>query len=319
MHKIIFLDRGTVVPEVTVRRPAFPHDWREHERTRPDEVVERAGDATILITNKVDIRAETLARLPHLKLIAVAATGTDCVDKAAAAARGIPTVNIRGYAKATVPEHTFALLLALSRSIVPYREQVLAGDWQRAGQFCFFGNPITDLAGKRIGIVGAGVLGRQVAGIAHAFGMDVVFFDPAATPDGAAYVSLDALIETADVITLHCPLTPETRGMIGRAAFARMTKRPILINTARGGLIVEEELEAALDAGQVAAAGLDVTLPEPPAPDSAFMRLARRPNVICTPHVAWASTEAQQALVDQLIDNIENFVAGRPTHVVAPD
>lgn len=319
MHKIVFLDRGTVAPEVNVRRPAFPHDWREHERTRPDEVVARAGDATILITNKVDIRAETLARLPHLKLIAVAATGTDCVDKAAAAARGIPTVNIRGYAKATVPEHTFALLLALSRSLVPYRDQLLAGEWQKAGQFCFFGNPITDLAGKRIGIVGAGILGRQVAGIARAFGMDVVFFDPAATPDGAAYVSLDELIETSDVITLHCPLTADTRGMIGRAAFTRMKKRPILINTARGGLIVEEELEAALDAGQVAAAGLDVTLPEPPAPDSAFMRLARRPNVICTPHVAWASTEAQQALVDQLIDNIESFVAGHPTHVVAPD
>lgn len=319
MHRIVFLDRDTVAPEVTIRRPAFPHEWGEHARTRPDEVAARAADATILITNKVDLRADTLARLPHLKLIAVAATGTDCVDKAAAAARGIPTVNIRGYARATVPEHTFALLLALSRSLVPYRDQLLAGDWQKAGQFCFFGNPIIDLAGKRIGIIGAGVLGRQVAGIARAFGMEVVFFDPAAAPDGADCVTLDDLIATSDVITLHCPLTDDTRGMIDRAAFGRMTRRPILINTARGGLIVEEDLEAALDAGQVSAAGLDVTLPEPPAPDSAFMRLARRPNVICTPHVAWASTEAQQALVDQLIDNIESFVAGRPANVVAAD
>lgn len=319
MHRIVFLDRDTVAPEVTIRRPAFPHEWGEHGRTRPDEVAARAADATILITNKVDLRADTLARLPHLKLIAVAATGTDCVDKAAAAARGIPTVNIRGYARATVPEHTFALLLALSRSLVPYRDQLLAGDWQKAGQFCFFSNPIIDLAGKRIGIIGAGVLGRQVAGIARAFGMEVVFFDPAAVPDASECVSLDDLIATSDVITLHCPLTDDTRGMLDRAAFGRMTRRPILINTARGGLIVEEDLEAALDAGQVSAAGLDVTLPEPPAPDSAFMRLARRPNVICTPHVAWASTEAQQALVDQLIDNIESFVAGRPANVVAAD
>lgn len=318
-HKIVFLDRATVAPEVTVRRPDFPHDWVEHARSRPDEVVARAGDATILITNKVDVRAETLAQLPQLKLIAVAATGTDCVDKGAAAARGVPTVNIRGYAKATVPEHTFALLLALSRSLVPYREQVLAGAWQAAGQFCFFGNPITDLSGKRIGIIGAGILGRQVGDIARAFGMEVVFFDPAAAPDGACHLSLGDLMETSDVITLHCPLTPETRGMIDAAAFARMKKRPILINTARGGLIVEEDLEAALDAGQVSAAGLDVTLPEPPPPDSAFMRLARRANVLCTPHVAWASTEAQQALVDQLIDNVESFVAGHPVNVVPPD
>lgn len=319
MHRIVFLDRDTVAPEVTVRRPSFPHEWVEYGRTRADEVVARAADATIIINNKVDLRADTLARLPELKLIAIAATGTDCVDKTAATARGIPTVNIRGYAKATVPEHTFALLLALSRSLVPYREQLIAGEWQKAGQFCFFSNPIADLSGKRIGIVGAGVLGRQVAGIARAFGMEVVFFDPATPANGSKFVSLDTLIETSDVITLHCPLTEATKGMIGRAAFARMTRRPILINTARGGLIVEEDLEAALDAGQVSGAGLDVTLPEPPAPDSAFMRLAKRPNVICTPHVAWASTEAQQALADQLIDNIESFVAGHPVNVVAPD
>lgn len=319
MHKIVFLDRDTVAPEVILRRPSFPHMWVEHGQTRPEEVVARAAEATILINNKVDLRAETLAALPNLKLIAIAATGTDCVDKNAAAARSIPTVNIRGYAKATVPEHTFALLLALSRSLVPYREQLIAGDWQKAGQFCFFSNPIADLAGKRLGIVGAGVLGRQVADIARAFGMEVVFFDPTPPQNGAEFVSLHTLIETSDVITLHCPLTETTRGMIDGAAFARMTRSPILINTARGGLIVEEDLEAALDAGLVRAAGLDVTLPEPPAPDSAFMRLARRPNVICTPHVAWASLEAQQALADQLIDNIESFVAGRPVNVVAPD
>lgn len=319
MHRIVFLDRDTVAPAVTIRRPSFPHEWVEYGRTQADEVIGRAADATIIINNKVDLRAETLACLPQLQLIAIAATGTDCVDKQAAADRGIPTVNIRGYAKATVPEHSFALLLALARSIVPYRQEVLAGEWQKAGQFCFFSNPIVDLSGKRLGLVGAGVLGNQVAGIARAFGMEVIFYDPAAKPGQAGIVSLDELIETSDVISLHCPLTNETRGMLDLAAFRRMKRRPIIINTARGGLIVEEDLEAALDEGLVSAAGLDVTLPEPPAPDSAFMRLARRSNVICTPHVAWASTEAQQALVDQLIDNIENFVAGSPSNVVTPD
>lgn len=319
MHRIVFLDRDTVAPAVTIRRPSFPHEWQEFDRTSVDEVIARAAEATIIVNNKVDLRAETLARLPRLKLIAIAATGTDCVDKKAAADLGIATANIRGYAKATVPEHTFALLLALARSIVPYRQDVLAGEWQKAGQFCFFTNPIVDLAGRRLGIVGAGVLGSQVAGIARAFGMDVVFYDPAAKPGLEGAVGLDELIERSDAITLHCPLTSETRGMFDLAAFRRMKRRPIIVNTARGGLIVEEDLEIALDEGLVSAAGLDVTLPEPPAPDSAFMRLARRSNVICTPHVAWASVEAQQSLVDQLIDNIENFVARRPSNLVAPD
>lgn len=319
MHKIVFLDRATIAPSVRIRRPSFPHEWHEFDRTRPDQVVERCKDATIILNNKVDLRADTLAQLPDLKLIAIAATGTDCVDKKAAAARGIPTVNIRGYAKATVPEHTFALLLALARSLVPYRTDVLAGEWQRAQQFCFFTHPILDLSGRRLGIVGAGVLGSQVANLARAFGMDVVFHTPRPKPGRTDMVSFETLLETADVISLHCPLTSETRGLFNRAAFAQMKRRPLIINTARGGLIVEEDLEAALEAGLVSGAGLDVTLPEPPAPDSAFMRLAKRPNVICTPHVGWASLEAQQVLVDQLIDNLENFVAGNPSHVVAQD
>lgn len=319
MHEIVFLDRDTLAPAVTVRRPAFPHAWTEYGRTRPEEVAARAAEATIIVVNKVDLRADTLARLPRLRLVAVAATGTDCVDGRAAAERGVAVVNVRGYARATVPEHAFALLLALSRSLVRYREDVLAGAWQRSGQFCFFDHPIGDLAGKRLGVVGAGVLGRQVAGIARAFGMEVVLHDPAAPPDLEGAVGLDELIETSDAITLHCPLTAGTRGLLDLAAFRRMRRRPILVNTARGGLVVEEDLEVALDEGLVSAAGLDVTLPEPPGADSAFMRLARRPNVICTPHVAWASTEAQQALADQLVGTIEDFVAGRPSNLVAPD
>ncbi len=316
MRKVVFLDRDTVAPDVAVRRPAFAHDWVEYDRTSEAQAVERARDADIVILNKVRLPAAALAQLPRLKLIAIAATGYDCVDVKAAAAQGVTISNIRGYAKATVPEHAFALILALSRSLVPYAEDVLAGEWQKAAQFCFFNHPIADLAGKRLGLVGGGVLGGRVAELGRAFGMDVAIYDPGAPKTTPGLVSLDELIETSHVISRHCPLTDETRGMFDAKAFARMKMKPILVNTARGGLIVEEDLEKALDAGQVSGAGLDVTLPEPPAPDSAFMRLARRRNVICTPHTAWASREAQQTLADQLIDNVENFVAGAPSNVV---
>lgn len=317
MRTVVFLDRDTIAPDIVVRRPAFAHDWREYDRTSEAQAVERAKDADIVILNKVRMPAASLAKLPKLKLIAVAATGFDCVDVKAAAAQGVTVSNIRGYARATVPEHTFALILALSRSLIPYNKSLLAGRWQEAAQFCYFDFPIVDLAAKRLGLVGGGVLGGRVAEIARGFGMDVVIFDPGAPKTTPGLVSFEELVETSDVISLHCPLTDQTRGMFAAPVFARMKKRPIIVNTARGGLIVEEDLEKALDAGQVAAAGLDVVLPEPPPADSTFMRLARRPDVICTPHVAWASREAQQAVADQLIDNIENFVAGRPSNVVA--
>lgn len=313
--KVVFLYRATIAPQIKVRRPGFPHEWREYDRTSVDQIVERAQDADIIILNKVNLRAETLAQLPHLKCVAVAATGSDCIDKKAAAAQGVIVTNIRDYARATVPEHVFALILALSRSIVPYRADVLEGEWQRAAQFCFFNNPISDLAGKRLGVVGAGSLGGRVGEIGRAFGMDVVFSRRAQTgaPDT---ISFQELIETSDVITLHCPLTDETRGLISDAQFAAMKRKPILINTARGGLVDEAALERALDRGLIRAAGVDVTLPEPPAADGIIMRIAARKNVILTPHTAWASEEAQQTLADQLIENVEAFARGAPRNIV---
>ena len=247
----------------------------------------------------------------------MAATGTDCIDKAYCQAHRVAVSNIRTYATHTVPEHTFALMLALRRSIVPYRADVLAGEWQKAGQFCFFHHPIHDLAGARLGIIGEGALGQRVAEIARAFGMQPIFAAHKGKSGlGPLYTPWEEALETSDVITLHSPLLPETRGMIGLAEFRQMKRRPLLINTARGGLVVEEDLEIALEQGLIGGAGFDVTLPEPPPPDSPLMRIARRPNVIVTPHIAWASDEAQQTLADQLIDSIENFVAGKPTNLV---
>jgi glycerate dehydrogenase len=317
-HRIVFLDRSTIAPQIRLRPPGFDHEWLEHADTSAAQVVERLAGARVAITNKVPITAEALERLPELKLVAVAATGTDCVDKAACAARGVAVCNIRGYAVNTVPEHTFALILALQRNLVAYRQDVIAGRWQAAGRFCFFDHPIRDLAGARLGIVGEGVLGQRVAELGRAFGMLPMFAAHKGREGlGPLYTPWQEVLETCDVLTLHSPLTPQTRGMIGLTEFCAMKRRPLLVNTARGGLVDEAALVTALDEGMISGAGFDVAAAEPPAPDDPMMRIAGRPNVILTPHVAWASDEAQQTLADQLIDNIEHFVAGKASNLVS--
>lgn len=317
MHKIVFLDRSTVAPQINVRKPAFAHEWVEYEKTSPDQVVERLQGASIVINNKVALTADILKQLPDLRLIAVAATGTDCVDKVYCQQHGIAVSNIRGYAVNTVPEHTFALMLALQRNIVAFRQDVIDGEWQRANQFCFFNHSIHDLRGARLGIIGEGVLGQCVADIAKAFGMIPMFAaHKGKTGLGPLYTPWDQVLETSDIITIHSPLTPETRNMIAMPEFRAMKRKPLIINTARGGLVNEEDLVRALDEGLISGAGFDVTVGEPPALDNPLMKAANRPNVILTPHVAWASDEAQQTLVDQLIDNVENFVKGTPSNLV---
>jgi glycerate dehydrogenase len=317
LEHIVFLDRGTIAPHIRMGTPSFPHTMRHYDRTAPDQIVERAKDSTILINNKVKLAADILAQLPRLRLIAMAATGTDCVDKTFCRAHDIAVSNIRGYAIHTVPEHTMALILALQRNLVSFRQDVIDGEWQTSGQYCFFNHGIHDLDGKKLGIIGEGALGQSVAQLARAFGMTIMFAAHKGVSGlGPLYTPWDEVIETSDVITLHSPLIPATRGMIAYPEFRRMKKRPVLINTSRGGLVVEDDLERALDEGLISGAGFDVTTPEPPAPNSVIMRIARRPNVIVTPHVAWASDEAQQTLASQLLSNIENFVAGRPSNLV---
>ena len=317
MHRIVFLDRATLAPGVRLRRPGFAHTWTEHERTAPDDVADRLAGATIVIDNKVPLRRATLERLPDLRMIAVAATGTDCVDKDCCRERGIVVSNVRGYAVHTVPEHVFALILALRRNLCAYRDEVRRGAWQDARQFCFFSHPIDDLFGSSIGIIGEGALGQGVAHLARAFGMNVMFAAHKGKRGlGPLYTPFEEVLETADVITLHCPLLPETQSMLGMPEFRRMRRRPVLVNASRGGLVVEADLERALDEGLLSGAAFDVAMPEPPPADSTIMRLAARPDFILTPHVAWASSQAQQALADQVIDNIERFAQGTPANVV---
>ncbi|SAI71925.1 phosphoglycerate dehydrogenase [Bordetella ansorpii] len=317
--KIVFLDRATLSPEIELRAPVFAHELVSHERTDAADVAGRIADADIVITNKARIGAEALARATRLKLVAVAATGTDNVDLAACAQRQVAVSNIRNYAVNTVPEHTFALIFALRRSILAYADSVAAGRWQESGQFCYFDFPIRDLAGSTLGIIGDGVLGNSVATIGRALGMRVLFSaHKGSSGMGSLYTPFERVLAESDIITLHCPLRPTTRNMIGAPEFAQMARKPLLINTARGGLVDEQALVDALRAGQIGGAGFDVCTAEPPAPDHPFMALASHPNFLLTPHVAWASREAMQGLADQLVDNIEGFVAGQPRNLVTP-
>ena len=245
---LVFLDRSTL--QATVRRPAFDHTWEEFPATSVEQTVGRLRDATIALTNKVPLRADALAQLPKLKMIAVAATGYDVIDVAACRERGIAVCNIRNYAVNTVPEHVFALTLALRRSLLEYRADVERGRWQQAEQFCFFDHPIRDLHGSTMGIFGGGTLGQGTAALARAFGMRVLFAQVTpGTASGADRAPIDQVLAESDVISMHCPLTPATRHLIGPEQLRRMKRSAILINTARGGLVDENALVIALKEG----------------------------------------------------------------------
>ncbi|MDB5755094.1 MAG: glycerate dehydrogenase [Massilia sp.] len=314
MESIVFLDRDSLL--ATVRPPAFAHQWRDYPATRPGEVAERLAGATIAITNKVPVRAGDIARLPELKMIAVAATGTDNVDLAACRERGIVVSNIRNYSLVAVPEHCFTMILALRRNLRAYCADVDAGRWQKSSTFCLFDHPIGDLAGSKLGIVGYGALGHKVAQLGRAFGMQVFVASrsPVADPE-VTMLSLEELLRTCDVVSLHLPLNDQTRNMIGARELATMKRTALLINTARGGLVDEAALAQALKDGVIGGAGFDVLSKEPPVPENPLLGL-KLPNFILTPHVAWASAGAMQTLADMLVDNVEAFVAGELVNVV---
>ena len=310
-HKIVFLDRETL--DANVRKPNFPHEYTEYAQTAPDQIVERLKGATICITNKVPLREATLKQLPGLKLIAVAATGTDVIDKAYTSGNGIVVSNIRNYAFNTLPEHVFALLFALRRNLVNYYNSVRQGRWGEANQFCYFDYPIYDIAGSTLGIIGYGALGKEIEKRAIALGMKVLINDVTDVPNK---VDIATILREADVVTLNLPLTPETKNMIGAKELASMKKSACIINTARGGIVDEAALADALRKGVIGGAGFDVLTVEPPKNGNILLD-PTIPNLIITPHVAWASKEAMQVLADQLVDNIDAFVAGSPRNVVA--
>jgi glycerate dehydrogenase len=324
---VVFLDRATL--RANVRAPAFPAEYIEHDRTDVEDIVPRLHGAAIAIVNKVPMRAATLRQLAQLKLIAVAATGYDVVDVEYCRQNGIAVANIRNYAVHTVPEHAFALILALRRNLLAYRQDIEAGAWNRSDQFCLLDHPITDLHGATLGIIGAGAIGRATAALGKAFGMRVLFarrdssdpagaarpMEPPPAHDGVVRVPLPQLLSESDVVSLHCPLLPATRHLIDMTALRSMRRHALLINTARGGLVDEAALIQALDAGLIAGAGFDVLSVEPPRGGNPLLDL-RRPNFILTPHNAWASAQAMQSLADQLMDNIDGWAAGTPRNLV---
>lgn len=289
---------------------------RYHSATTPDQVAERIADAGVVISNKVVLDAAALEAAAQLKLICVAATGTNNVDLEAAARRGITVCNCRAYGTPSVVQHVFSLILALSTRLLEYRRAVTEGRWQIAKQFCLLDFPIRELAGKTLGIVGYGELGKNIAQIARAFAMEVLIAQrPGTLEPEEGRIPLTVLLPQVDILTLHCPLTPETRGLIGAWELALMRRDALLINTARGGIVDEAALAEALNRGALGGAGVDVLTEEPPVHSNPLLAVDI-PNLIVTPHCAWGSRESRQRLVGQLAQNIRGFFTGHPIRVV---
>ena len=311
---IVVLDRDTLV-----NRPFdfdFPHTLSSYGTTEAHETLERIRGADIVITNKVVISAQAFAENPQLKLVAVTATGVNNVDVEAAKQNGTAVCNIRAYGNESVAEHAFMMMITLMRNLPAYQRDVAAGLWENSPFFCHLGAPMRDLNGKTLAIFGRGNIGKTLATYAQAFKMNVVFAEHKNAQnvrDG--YVSFDEAIRSADVVSLNCPLTPQTANMIGEAELQQMKSGAILINCGRGGLVDEAALVAALKYGQIGGAGFDVLTQEPPRDGNPLLK-ARLPNLIVTPHIAWASQEAANRLFDILLDNINRFVAGNPQNLV---
>jgi len=291
-----------------------------YDRTpkQEDEILRRVGDAEIVITNKTPITAGIIARAPKLRYIGLLSTGYNVVDCAAARERGIPVTNIPSYGTDAVAQAAMALLLEITNQVGHHSAAVHQGRWANCDDFCFWDRPLMELAGKTLGIVGFGRIGQALGRITRAFGMEVLAAGSRPTQEGRAiaeYVSLDDLFARADVISLHCPLFPETERMINKHTIAAMKDGVILLNTGRGQLICEPALAEALHSGKIRAAGLDVLSQEPPAADNPLLTA---PNCFITPHIAWAARESRQRLMHTAVDNLRQFLAGTPVNVVNP-
>jgi glycerate dehydrogenase len=316
--KIVILDSHPLTQDASAWAPLKAiGDVEVYDHTSDQQVRARARDATVLITGRVPVTADVIEQAPSLRLIAVSFTGFDDVDVAAAHRRGIVVTNVPAYGTEPVAQFVFALLLELCHHVGLHAEAVRAGEWTRSTSFSFWKTPQIELTGKTMGIVGFGHIGRSVGELVHAFGMAVLAFDLArsATPPyhPFAWADMDELFGRADVISLHCPLTAESAGLVNRRRLQLVRPGAFLLNTARGGLVVEAELAEALNGGRLAGAAVDVVSYEPIRPDNPL--LAAR-NCLITPHIAWATQEARQRLLATTIANVVNFLAGRPTNVV---
>jgi glycerate dehydrogenase len=288
-----------------------------HDRTPPAAVLERAASAEILLTNKTVLGQEAIAALPDLRYVGVLATGYNVVDIEAARAHKIVVTNVPNYGTRSVAQLTFALLLELALHVGAHARGVREGRWTRSADFCYWDFPLLELDGLTLGVVGFGRIGREVAGIARAFGMGVIAHTPrmpAPPPAEVEFVELDTLFERSDVVSLHCPLTPATQGLVNTRRLALMKPSALLLNTGRGPLVDEAALATALGAGRIAGAGLDVLGSEPPRTDNPLLTAQ---NCCITPHIAWASRAARSRLLANAVENLRQFLAGHPQNVVS--
>ncbi len=313
----VFLDLDSVHPSDLDLAPlrACLREWQFHRATEPDQVVSRIRDAQVVVSNKVALTRASFEANPALQLVCVAATGTNNIDLDAAGDTSVVVSNARDYATASVVEHVFSLLLTLSRRLDAYRRRVSAGDWSRSPHFCLFDETIEELAGKTLGIIGYGVLGRAVADLARAFSMRVNIAQRLHGNPLPERVPLREILASSDVVSLHCPLTEQTRGLLGESELRQMKRSALLINTARGGIVDERALVRALHRSWIAGAGVDVLSDEPPPASNPLLQYAS-PRLIVTPHIAWASRAARQRLVGEITDNIQAFVSGSPRNRV---
>lgn len=291
-------------------------EYTVYDRTMPNEIVDRAKDAEILIINKTEINAELMEQMPNLKLIALQSTGYNVVDTKTAKEKGIVVSNIPAYSTNAVAQLTFAFIMQFSNQVALHSEAVHNGEWCECPDFCFWKAPLTELDGKVIGIIGFGSIGQKVASIANAFGMSVLVYTPHPKPNefsNVKFVELDELLENADYITCHCPLTPQTEGLINEQAINKMKKSAILINTSRGPVVDDEALANALNSGRIRGAGLDVLRSEPPKKNNPLIGTK---NCFITPHIAWAGFETRERLLSILEANVKAFVEGKPQNVV---
>ncbi len=318
--KIVVLDGYTLNPgDNPWDELAELGELEVYDRTKQTELLARAQGAQILLTNKTPIREEAIAKLPKLRFISVLATGFDVVDVKAAAQRGIPVSNVPVYGTDTVAEHVFALVLEMARRPALHDEAVKAGVWWSQPDWCFWRTPLLELAGRTMGIVGFGRIGRRVGEIAHAFGMKVAANDLQKGSDPPyqpfQWMELEELFSCSDFITLHCFQTQENAGFVNMGLLSKMKPTSFLINTSRGGLVNERDLALALERGILAGAALDVVSNEPITPENPLLRA---PNVLITPHIAWATLEARKRLMRTTVENVRAFLSGKPQNVVNP-
>jgi glycerate dehydrogenase len=312
MQKIVFLDRSTIPEHIVIRRPSCSHEWIDYPLTSPKDVIARAIDASIIVTNKVVLNSDILSQLPKLQHIAIIATGYNNIDIKACQTLGIAVTNVRGYGSISVPEHTMALIFALRRHLFAYQYSMQKDEWQSSPHFHHYLQPTLEVNNSQLGIIGSGELGKATAAMAKALGMKTVFADRKYAPASgrAGHLPFDEVICSSDILALFCPLTSDTHNLITLNEMQRMKPNALLINTARGGLVNEADLVTALNNKLIAGAGFDVASQEPINPDNPLLSLLDKPNFILTPHVAWTSDNAMQTQADMMVDNIECFIEG---------